>query len=147
MKNLGFKSLVALGLALVALLTGCGKPDPSTVRSVNQSIGSVVDAGAVPLPNRPGYKLRHYEVLREMQTRHYLYVIEKDEVPVAGVQTQASEGKSQVSVDTLVLPLQALRTCKDMQACVAEVERLKKDQDFQRYLELKAKYEAPAPKR
>lgn len=137
------RALVALcvGSLLTLSISGCGKADPSTVRPVSRTIGSVVDAGSVALPNRPGYRLRHYEVLREFRVSHYLYVIEKDGVPVAGVDNQYQSGKTKDTVSTAVSPLQALRACTDVDDCVTKAEQLKKDTDYQKYLELKSKFE------
>ncbi len=132
---------LTLVIAAVLTVTGCGKPDPSTVRPVSSTVGSVVDAGVLPLPNRPGYQLRHYEVLREMQQRHYIYVIEKDEQPVAGINAQYTQGKSQVSVETIVEPLAALQGCKTVADCEAKLADIKQQADYRRYLELKARFE------
>lgn len=137
------KSFIAtsLSIALLAGLSGCGKADPSTVRPVTRTVGSVVDAGAVDLPNRPGYRLRHYEVLRDMQVRHYLYVIEKDDVPVAGVDGQYQSGKTRVSVDTIVATPQLAKACEPPENCMSDAERQKMYEDYRRYQELKAKFE------
>lgn len=91
-----------LTIACAVLLTGCGFKDKDAINSVDDTIGGVVDAGAVDLPNRPGYKLRSYVVLRPMRGQHFVYVIEKDGLPVAGAQTDQSKGQHQTAVSSEV---------------------------------------------
>lgn len=87
-------------IACAVLLAGCGFRDKNDIKTVEEAVGGVIDAGAVDLPNRPGYKLRSYVVLRPKMGQHFVYVIEKDGTPVAGAQTTTSTGQHQDTVSS-----------------------------------------------
>lgn len=91
-------SVAILSLSLVT--TACGFSSPESIAPVSDSVGGVVDAGVIPLPTKPGYQLHSYVVLRKMNVQHYVYILEKDGVPVVGTDAAQTINKNTVTVSS-----------------------------------------------
>ena len=135
-----------LSLATLVALSSCGFPDARSIAPVSESIGGVVDAGAVPLPNKPGWQLRSYNVLRKHEVIHYVYVLEQNGEPVADTSTEYKQGKTSRSVSVAVsrndAPDEVLR-CSTTQECLDKLaaKKAQEDADYKAYQALKSRFE------
>lgn len=89
-------------LILLLLLAACDDRDyhaESVQRARKTEQQTLVDNGIVPIPDRPGYALHHYQnVIGDCCGNHHVYVLEKDGVPVAGADTTYRSGKTTQTV-------------------------------------------------
>ena len=131
--------IYSAALFSLAILSGCGD-DRSTLPDRTKE---VFDMGAAPVPNKPGYTLHGYRLINDMTRDHYVYVLEKNNEPVAGTAlnydyTQSS-GKTTTthteSISSVVAPSAAVPpaeevsgadTCTTVEECEAKIAELQK---------------------
>lgn len=95
MKNLVYALLA--GLALFSTLAGCSSQGATD----SQDKPVLTDHGVLDVPGKPGYQLRHYSRKHNGRT-HHIYVMEKQGVPVAGVDLNTTSSKDPLTVTSEV---------------------------------------------
>lgn len=134
-------SLALSVLLAVTALSGCNESS----KSLSSDLQKKVDMGTTSLEN--GYALHGYRIDLANEHPHFVYVLERDGVPVAGTATNraVSAGKStrNLSVSSVV-GAGAEGGCGTIEDCQAKLAALRQSRDTQeaRLAELQRQYAA-----
>lgn len=156
-KPRGLQAALVVVVLLAAGLSACSQEmkDGIPVSSIenakdNGDMKHLVENGVRDLPGKPGYKVRQYVNVHQNVASHYLYVIEKDDVPVAGASTGYQSGKSSYSTVSVMVRGSEEKGgktihCSDIADCTKQLAELEKpDPDYLKYQELKKRFEPTA---
>lgn len=152
------RKAIALMSVVALLLSACDSnnenpnKNPSTdVVEHTKKLGvmdNLIENGVVDLPGKPGYKVRQYINYHHSTPSHYLYLVEKDGVPVSGMAESHSNGKAgELTIAVQVaggktVPGGRTIECVEIAECkkiLAEIDT--EEEERRKYEELKKKYE------
>lgn len=112
------------------------------------AMDNLIENGVTDLPGKPGYKVRQYINYHRHNPNHYLYLVEKDGVPVSGMAESHSNGKAgELTVSVQVaggktVPGGRTIECAEIAECKKILAGIDTEEaERSKYEELKKKYE------